>query len=110
MLSYTHLFISFIIHSKQPIYCIAGNFYWCTFSYELPIYIHVFRILNIRTAQDSDVEHIVQGHFRSFNFRMMLYNTKNTKISTIRKLPAIRYMSDSPTCIASMATPAESLL
>ncbi len=32
--------------------------------------------LNIRIAQDSDVEHIVQGNVRSFNFRMMLYNTK----------------------------------
>ncbi len=50
-------------------YRIAGNFRWCTFSYELPILI--FRSLNIRTAQDSDVEHVVQG-----NFRMMLYNTK----------------------------------
>ncbi len=29
--------------------------------------------------------------FVSFNFRMMLFNTKYTKISTIRKLPAIRY-------------------
>ena len=36
-------------------------------------------IFNIRTAQHSDVEHIVQG-----NFRVMLFNTKYTKISTIR--------------------------
>ncbi len=48
-----------------------------------------FRILNIRTAQDSDVEHIVQGNFRSFNFCMMLYKYE---ISTIRKLPAILYL------------------
>ncbi len=44
----------------------------------------------IRTAQHSDIEHNdikVQG-----NFRMMLFNTKYTKISTIRKLPAIRYL------------------
>ncbi len=33
----------------------------------------MFRSLNIRTAQHSDVEPIVQGRF---NFRMMLYNTK----------------------------------
>ncbi len=55
-------------------YRIAGNF---CFSYELPILI--FRSLNIRTAQHSDVEHSVQG-----NFRMMLYNTKyihHTKIT-----------------------------
>ncbi len=42
-----------------------------------------FRIFNIRTAQHSDVEHnyndiIVQG---DFHFRMMLYNTKYTKIT-----------------------------
>ncbi len=52
---------------------------WCKFSYELPIY--------IRTAQHSDVDIIVH-----INFRMMLFNTKYTKFSTIRKLPAIRYM------------------
>ena len=40
-------------------------------------------ILNICTAQDSNVEPIVQGNFRSFNFRMMLYNMKYTKISTM---------------------------
>ncbi len=43
-------------------------------------------LIIIRTAQHSDVEYIdsiVQG-----NFRMMLFNTKYTKISTIRKLPA----------------------
>ncbi len=55
-------------------------------------YIHcsksiVFRILNIRAAQDSDVEPIVPGKFRSFNFRMMFYNTKNTKISTYENNP-----------------------
>ncbi len=66
-------------------YRIASNVCWCKFSYELPILI--FHSLNIRTAQHSDVEHIVQG-----NFRMMLYNTKYTNISTIRKLPAIRYV------------------
>ncbi len=50
-------------------YRIAGNFRWCKFSYELPILI--FRSLNIRTAQHSDVEHtdiIVQGNFRTFKF------------------------------------------
>ncbi len=55
----------------------------------------MFRIINIRAAQHSDVEPIVQGitfvvlifvcycarkNFRSSNFRMILYNTK---ISTI---------------------------
>ena len=65
------------------IFRIVGNIRWCKYSYEL-----LFRILNMRTAQHSDVEPIVPGkcRTRSLNFRMMLYNTKNTKISTIRKL------------------------
>ncbi len=74
------------IRIQYALYCIAGNFRWCKYSYELPILI--FRSLNIRTAQHRDVEHIdiiVQG-----NFRMMLFNTKYTKIYIIRKLPAIR--------------------
>ncbi len=66
----THLYI---IHALRILY--SGEF-----SYELPI-----RIFNIRTAQDSDVEPIVPGNFRSFNIRMMLYNMKNTEISTIQK-------------------------
>ncbi len=63
-------------------YRIAGNFRWCKFSYELPILI--FLGLNIRTAQHNDVEHIdiiVQGLFR-----MMLLNTKYTKISKITRI------------------------
>ena len=40
---------------RKMVYRIAGNFHWCKFLYELPILI--FRILNIRTAQHSDVEH-----------------------------------------------------
>ncbi len=63
---------------------IVGNF---RFSYELPILI--FRSLNIRTAQQhSDVEHIVQGNFRSFNFVYEIYeNVHHTKI------PAIWYLT-----------------
>ncbi len=59
-------------YTQQENYHIAGNFRWRKFSYELPILI--FRSLNIRTAQHSDVEHIgiiVQG-----NIRIMLFNTK----------------------------------
>ncbi len=48
-------------YTQQQNYHIAGNFHqgnfrWWKFSYELPILI--FRSLNIRTAQHSDVEHI----------------------------------------------------
>ncbi len=68
----------------QTNYRIAGNFRWCKFSYELPIC-----SLNIRTAQHSDVEHkILCINY----FHMMLYDTKYTKISTVRKLPTIRYL------------------
>ncbi len=38
--------------------------------------IFVQTILNTHTAQDSDVEPITVESFRSFNFCMMLYNTK----------------------------------
>ncbi len=53
-------------------------------------YIHcsksiVFRIF-VHAAQHSDVEPIVPGKFRSFNFRMMFYK-KNTKISTYENNP-----------------------
>ena len=77
-----------IIRGESPSYCTYRVIFdGANFRNELPILI--FRSLNIRTAQHnySDVEHIdiiVQGHFR-----MMLFNTKYTKISTIRKLPAI---------------------
>ncbi len=50
--------------------------------------------IHIRTAQHSYIEHIdsiVQGNF---HFRMMLSSIRNIpKISTIRKLPALRYSS-----------------
>ncbi len=48
--------------------------------------IYVWTTLNISHFKYSYIEPIVQGKSRSFNFRMMLYNTK---ISTVRKLPAI---------------------
>ena len=44
-------------HDGVEVYCIAGNFHWCKFSYELPILYFYFHSLNIRTAQHSDVEH-----------------------------------------------------
>ena len=71
-----HACISCSLHHVYS-YRIGGNFRWCKFSYEL----------FIRTAQHSDVEPIVQGTFRSFNFRMMLStiqtveNVHRTKIT-----------------------------
>ncbi len=50
----------------------------------------MFHSLNIRTAQHSDVEHIVQGHFRSFNFRMILYNTNSMKMSRYIRYSVVR--------------------
>ncbi len=52
-------------HLLCLVYRIAGNFRWCKFSYELN-YPLIFLSLNIRTAQHSDIEHIVQGNFRKF--------------------------------------------
>ncbi len=59
----------------------AGKKFTDLFAY---IYSHINYPFNIRTAQDSDVEPIVPGTFRSFNFRVTLYDTKNhhhTKIT-----------------------------
>ncbi len=67
------------------VYRIAGNFVGANF--------HAFKyFVFYNTAQHSDVEPIVRG---SFNFWMMLYSTKCTKISTVRKLPAVRYAKNS---------------
>ncbi len=55
-----------------PYIYIGGNFWWCKFSYKLPIKIFVFLIfVQLSTAQHkhSDVEHIdiiVQGNFHKF--------------------------------------------
>ncbi len=70
------------------IYRIAGIFRRCKFSYELPSLI--FRTINVRTGLNAyvlplvlPIAYIAHLKFRSFNFRMMLFNTKYTKISTI---------------------------
>ena len=45
--------------AAQGIVYIAGNFHWCKFSYEQNYPFKYFVFLNIRTAQDSDVEPIM---------------------------------------------------
>ena len=43
-------------------------------------------ILNIRTAQDSDVEHIVQGNFQFSDDALQYENFHHTKLPAIRLL------------------------
>ena len=77
------------------IYRIAGNFRRCKFSYKPAN--KKFRTLNFRMNPFNARAHAPYTiNFRSFNFRTQALDTKNTKISTIRKLPAIRYPQTMP--------------